>query len=216
MLLTVADTAEELEKLRVIFSKSHYFTYCSTTDKLLSAAKRYKPHVILIETNNITDTLRENATKVRDLLPYTYFITISNEDTSSLLPVLTYPQGVYSGTVLSQIVICVPRHPCASDPRENMIVHGLHMDLRERTVSLYGLPLAVTHNEAFLLRYLCEIYPRRADATELAKLCFGFGVKAKRSTVASRISRINAKAAALLGGRSIITCITDKGYQIDF
>lgn len=216
MLLTVADTAEEVEKLRVIFSKSHYFTYLTTTDKLLSAAKRYKPNVILIETDNITDSLRESVEKTRELLPYTYFITISSEDTSSLLPVLTYPKGVYSGTVLSQIVICMPRHPCSSDPRENMIVHGLHMDLHSRTVSLYGEPFSVTHNEACLLRYLCEIYPRRADAAELGRLCFGFGVKAKRSTVASRISRINAKAASFLNGRPIITCVTDKGYQIDF
>ncbi len=216
MLLTVADTAEELEKLRVIFSKSHYFTYCATIDKLYAAVKRYRPEVVLIETSRFDDALEREIMQVYDIPPCCYVILVTNADFPPDLPVLSHPMGVHSGTVLREIVLGRPRHPCASDPRENMIVHGLHMDLHSRTVSLYGLPLPVTHNEAFLLRYLCEIYPRRAKATELGRLCFGVGVRAKRSTVASRISRINAKAAAILDGRPIITCVTDKGYQIDF
>ena len=124
--------------------------------------------------------------------------------------------GVYSGTVLSQMVYSMPLCSCASDPRYDMILHGLHMDLKRRMVYIFGLPIPVTHNEAFLLRYLCEIHPRRATAAELGRLCFGYGVRAKRSTVASRISRINAKAASITMGRPIIKCVTDKGYQIDF
>lgn len=216
MLLTVADDKEKLEKLRLIFSKSHYFTYCATIDKLYAAAKRYRPEVVLIETERFDEALKQEIMRVYDLPPCNYVILVTNADIPPDFPVIPHPMGVHSGTVLEQIVICRLRHPCASEPRENMIVHGLHMDLYHRQVSLYGLPMPVTHNEAYLLRYLCEIHPRRATAAELGRLCFGVGVKAKRSTVASRISRINAKAAAILDGRTIITCVTDKGYQIDF
>lgn len=216
MLLTVTDDAASLERLRLMFSKSHYFTYCATTDKIFAAAKRYKPNVILLETDDINEKLLSDMKMIHAMLPNTFLLTVSNADTSSLEPLFSYPKGVYSGTVLRQIVICMPRHACASDPRENMILHGLHMDLHTRKVSLYGMELPLTHNEAFLLRYLCEIYPKRATAAELGMLCFGVGVRAKRSSVASRISRINAKATAILPGRPIITCVTDKGYQIDF
>lgn len=216
MLLTVTDTAEELEKLRLMFSKSHYFTYCATKDKILPAAKRYKPDVILLETEEIDDALVHEMEKVREILPNTYLLTVSSKDTEALMPLFSYPKGVYSSTVLQQIVICEPRHRCSSEPRENMILHGLHMDLHTGGEYLYGRHLGLTHNEAFLLRYLFEIYPRHATAAELGRLCFGVGVRACRSTVASRISRINAKAASLPPHRPIITCVTDKGYQIKF
>lgn len=216
MLLTVADTPEELEKLRLMFSKSHYFTYLSTKDKLYSAAKRYKPNVILLKTDEITDTLISDMEKVRKILPNMLLLTVSNADTEALTPVFSYPKGVYSSTVLQQVVICEPRHRCSSLPRENMILHGLHMDLYTGEEYLYGLPLHLTHNEAFLLRYLFEIYPKRATAAELGRLCFGVGVRAGRSTVASRISRINAKAAALPLHTPIITCVAKEGYKLEF
>ncbi|MBO5755620.1 MAG: hypothetical protein J6R89_06140 [Clostridia bacterium] len=216
MLLTVTDTAEELEKLRLMFSKSHYFTYCATKDKLYSAAKRYKPNVILLETDVVDDTLLSDMERVREILPDVFLLTVSNVDTEALVPVFAYPKGVYSSTVLRQVVICEPLHRCSSLPRESMILHGLHMDLNAGEEFLYGLPLGLTHNEAFLLRYLFEIYPRRATAAELGRLCFGVGVKAGRSTVASRISRINAKAMALPLHIPIISSRTNEGYQIEF
>lgn len=216
MLLTVADTAEELEKLRLMLSKSHYFTYLATKDKLFSAAKRYKPSVILLETDVVDETLLSDMEKVREVLPNMLLLTVSNANTEALMPVFSYPKGVYSSTVLGQAVLCMPRHVCSSVPKENMILHGLHMDLAAGEEYLYGLPLHLTHNEAFLLRYLFEIYPKRATAAELGRLCFGVGVRARRSTVASRISRINAKAMSLPLRRPIITCKTNEGYTIEF
>ena len=216
MLLTVADTPEELEKLRLMFSKSHYFTYCATKDKMFSAAKRYKPNVILLETDEIDEGLVSEMERIREMLPRMLLLTVSNADTEALIPVFSYPKGVYSSTVLQQVVICEPLHRCSSLPRENMILHGLHMDLYAGEEYLYGLPLHLTHNEAFLLRYLFEIYPKRATAAELGRLCFGVGVRAGRSTVASRISRINAKAAALPLQKPIISCVTNEGYKLEF
>ncbi len=215
MLLTVSDNKPALEKLYRIFCKSHYFSYFATCDRLLAVAKRYKPQVILIETDTINDALITDIEKIRTLLPNVFLITLSNEDTSPLSPVFSFRKGAYSGTVLRSIASCMPLHPSASSPRENMIVHGLHMDLHSLKISLYGEVAPFSNGEAFFLRYLCEIYPRRAPVMDLGKHCFGPYNKAPRTTVASRISRINAKATAVLGF-PIITYIRNVGYQIDF
>ena len=82
-------------------------------------------------------------------------------------------------------------------------------------VFLCGQKAPFTPEEVFLLRYLAEIYPRCADVRELAALCFTYGKKTPRSTVASRISRINKKAERIISV-PILAKKPGEGYGFDF
>ena len=95
------------------------------------------------------------------------------------------------------------------------IVHGLLMVPLEKRIYICGQKANFTPEEVFLLRYLTIIHPRRATTEELGALCFTYGKKTPRSTVASRISRINAKATQLIFV-PIIKHVPNKGYGIDF
>ncbi|MBE6655446.1 MAG: hypothetical protein E7609_01070 [Ruminococcaceae bacterium] len=95
------------------------------------------------------------------------------------------------------------------------IISGLLMVPFDKKVFLCGQKFDLTPEEVFLLRYLATIHPRRACASELGALCFTYGKKTPRATVASRISRINKKAERIISV-PIITHLSEEGYGIEF
>lgn len=215
MLLAVAPTANEAEQLRRKYAKLHCFVRCASYRNLVRSAEEYAPDVILLEVNEMTDLLVQKIQKIRQSLPDIALITLSDIDVSPLAPDLSYSHHVHNKTLLFQLLYF--RHPSANDSilKGGLIVSGLLLSPLDRAVFLCGHKIDFTPEEVFLLRYLAEIHPRRADVEELGKCCFTYGKKTPRSSVVARISRINKKAKELIGV-PVLTHRREEGYGIDF
>ena len=94
-------------------------------------------------------------------------------------------------------------------------ISGLLLHPYDNAVYLAGQAASFTPEEVFLLRYLAKIHPRRASLAEIARLCFPYGKRPYRSSVASRVSRINKEARRLIAV-PILTYRRGEGYGIDF
>lgn len=215
MLLAVAETPLEAEELRHTYAKLHCFVYVATHKNLLRAVEKYKPNVILLKVSAVTDLLVKKMQKIRKILPDIALITLSDGDVSALSPDLTYSSRVQKRTLQFQGLYFLEHIPQSSLFMGSYMILGLLMVPFDKKVFLCGHRVRFTPEEVFLLRYLAMIHPRRATAEELGSLCFTYGKKAPRSTVASRISRINKKAEQTIFV-PIITHLPDEGYGIDF
>lgn len=216
MMLVVTPSCEKTEFLRREYAKLHCFVYCATYKNLLRSAEKYTPDVILLYVSSpVTDTLVQKVEQVRALLPDVALITLADTDVSRLAPDLTYSLHVQKLILQFQALYFAYPHAHASYAKGSIIIEGLLLLPTERMVFLYGHPMSFTPEEVFLLRYLAEIHPRRADADELGRHCFTYGKKTPRSTVASRISRINKRAEAYISV-PIITHHRGEGYGFEF
>ncbi len=215
MLLAVAETPLEAEELRHTYAKLHCFVYVATHKNLVRAAEKYKPNVILLKVSTVTDLLVKKMQKIREILPDIALITLSKGDVSSLLPDLRYTPNVQKRILQFQDLYFFERIPQSSFFMGSCNISGLLLVPLDKKVFLCGHRVHFTPEEVFLLRYLAIIHPRRATAEELGSLCFTYGKKAPRSTVASRISRINKKAEQTIFV-PILTHRPDEGYGIDF
>ncbi len=215
MLLAAAPTAQQTERLRRTYAKLHCFVHCASYKNLVRSAEEYSPDVILLEVDEVTDLLVEKIKKIRLILPNVALITLANVDVSRLAPDLSYSLRPHHNTLLFQALYFSHPSPNASILKGGLIVSGLLLSPLDRLVFLSGHKINFTPEEVFLLRYLAEIHPRRADARELGKFCFTYGRKIPRSTVVARISRINKKAKERIGV-PILTQKPGEGYGIDF
>lgn len=215
MLLAVAPTPEDAEELRHTYATLHCFVYVATHKNIVRAAEKYRPNVILLKVPEMSDLLVKKMQKIREFLPDIALITLSDTDVSALEPDLEYSLRVQKRTLQFQGIYFLDRKPQSSIFMGSYIVCGLLMVPFQKRVFVCGRRIRFTPEEVFLLRYLSTIYPRHATADELGALCFTYGKKTPRSTVASRISRINKKAEEYLS-LPIIKCFADDGYGIDF
>lgn len=217
MILIVTPTAEETEELRRTFAKLHCFVFCATYANMVRAAEKYKPNAILLKVPEQNDLLVKKMRKIRTFLPQIAVIALadSKEDIVGLYPDLKYSLRVQNRTLQYQALYFT--HPVPHDAAfwGSYIIAGLLFVPTDRKVFLCGKRVQFSPEEVFLLRYLAEIYPRRADVGELGEVCFTYGKRTPRSTVASRISRINKKAASIISV-PIISKNTDEGYGFDF
>ena len=220
MLLTVSDTPNEVEKMRKMFAHLRYFTYCALTEDMLASVSRYPLHAICLKTECITEKLRSDVKEIRHRYPDITILLVSDTQDHALpvdmhLNADTPPYHIF----FHVLYYLPPSRNSASNMKENLVVKGLLFNSYRNHVRLYGWVASFTGEEVFLLRYLAEIYPRRASVEELASLCFGFGKTAKVSSVFSRISRINKVARMTVKSlsRPIVTYQASLGgYQIDF
>lgn len=215
MLLAVTPTVEETEHLRRVYAKLHCFVHCAVYKNMVRSAEKFRPDVILLKIHDVTDELVRKMERVREILPDVALITLANVDTSALSPNLAYSHRVQKLTLQYQSVFCAPMSPNAAATRGGLIVSGLLMLPFDTEVFLFGHRAHFTPEEVFLLRYLAENHPRRISSEELGSYCFTYGKKTPRSSVASRISRINKEAQRVIG-LPIITLRRDEGYGIDF
>lgn len=216
MMLVVTPTDARTERLRREYAKLHCFVYCATYKNLLHSAEKYTPDVVLLEvTETVSDALVQKVRRLREILPDVALITLADTDVSSLAPDLTYSLRLHKQTLQFQALYFAYPHKHASYKKGSIIIEGLLLIPTEFMVLLYGHPIDFSPEEVFLLRYLAEIYPRRADADELGRYCFTYGRKTPRSTVASRISRINKRAEDYIF-TPIITHRRGEGYGFEF
>ena len=214
MLLAVAPTTEEIEKLRHTYATLHCFVYTATYKNMVRAAETYKPDVILLKVHEVTDLLLKKMQRIRKILPDIAVITLSNTDVSALAPDLKYSLKVQKKTLLFQGLYFNLPTPKDSYFMGSYIIEGLLMVPFGKKIFLGGQLVRFTPEESFLLRYLATIHPRRANADELGTVCFSYGKKAPRTTVASCISRINQKAENAI----FVPIIShrEEGYGIEF
>lgn len=215
MLLIVAPTAEETEAWRHTFAKLHTFVYSATYHNFVTSAEKFSPNAILLVVHEVTDTLLSKLKRVRAFLPDCALITISKCDTAELSPDLSYSPHVQRFTLKFQAHYFAKKHAYESVLPGSRMISGLLLVPMDEYVFLYGRPAKFSAEEVFLLRCLAEHHPRRMTAEELGKYCFAYGKKTPRTTVASRISRINKEAKRIISV-PIITHKNSEGYGIDF
>lgn len=215
MLLAVAANAQEVEKLRRTYAKGYCFVYLATYRNFVNSAKEYRPDVILLMLDKVTPLLLKKMEDIRKFLPDVSLVTMSNEDTTALAPDHCLKNNPHSLTLVFQAHFYSPDSPNASVLRENRIVGGLLLCTYLRMAFLYGKEIHFSPEEIFLLYYLSEIHPRRAEIEEIGRHCFAYGSRPTRASVASRISRIN-KRAKEHSGLPIINHLPDQGYGFAF
>lgn len=213
MVLAVAPNDEETEALRRLYAKSHLFVYCATYRNFVNSAEKYAPNMILLKVHEVTDSLVKKVRRIRELLPSVSLITLSDADTSALSPDVTCSARAHRKTLVFQAVYFLSASPYASVFSGSRMIGGLLLHPYERAIYLHGQAFYATPEEAFLLRYLAEIHPRRADWRELGRHCFTYGRATPRSSVASRISRINREAVRCIS-LPLITYRAGEGYGI--
>lgn len=213
MVLAVTPSNEETEALRRFYAKSQLFVYCATYRNFVNSAEKYTPNMIVLKVDAVTDTLKEKVKRVREALPHVSLITLSDSDTSALSPDFAYSTRIHAQTLFFQTVYFLEASPYASVFTGSRMINGLLLHPYDKAIFLYGQPFHATPEEAYLLRYLAEIHPRRADWQELGRHCFTYGKSTKRSTVASRISRINREARRCIS-LPLITFHAGEGYGI--
>lgn len=220
MLLTVADTPYKVEQLRKTFAQLRYFTYCATKETMLSCAKRYAPHAICLKTDEITERLKKDLEEIKSAFPSLAVILITDCVGHSLPADILLPKDAPVTHIFFHVLYYMPAKAYSSPLlRQNLLIKGMLFNTYMCHVRIYGWVIRFTGEDVFLLRYLAEIYPRRASIDELAELCFAYGKKASTATVRSRISRINQRAVNSLKAltRPVVTYkASDGGYQIDF
>ncbi len=215
MLLAVAPTREETEELRRTYAKQHCFVYCATHANMVRAAEAYRPNAILLKMPEVTELLLRKIERIRKVLPDVALITLSNEDVSAFKPDAHHPLRAQNRTLQFQAIYCLGSSPNEGAFKGSYIISGLLMVPFDKKVFLAGKRAHFSPEEVFLLRYLASIHPRRANADELGALCFAYGKKVPRSTVASCISRINREAERLISV-PIIQNVRGEGYGIEF
>ncbi len=220
MLLTVAENAKEVERLRKIFVAMRYFTYCATFDNMVEVAEKHPLTDLVIEAEAITARLEKSIAKIQALYPEIHLFLLSDDKNHSLTVTIQLPFHISSDEVLFQILYYgKDTQNSVEGFHENLLVKGMLFNTYMHEIRVYGWIVDFSANDAFLLRYLAEIYPRRADIDELASLCFGYDKKVSESAVKSRISRINTRATLSLPplSRPVVTHKRKEGgYQIDF
>lgn len=220
MLLTVAATSQKVEQLRKIFAHMRYFTYCATFDNMVDTAEKYAISDLVLEAEKVTEHLVEDVAKIKMLYPEIHLFLLSDDKEHSLCVTRQLPLDISSNEVLFQILYYgKPTPNSVIDFHENLLVKGMLFNTYVHEIRIYGWIIKFSANDAFLLRYLAEIYPRRASKGELLSLCFEYGKKASFSALNARISRINKRAVASLPplSRPVVTYkAKEGGYQIDF
>lgn len=221
MILTVADTAEKLERIRRAFADLHFFTYCALTEEMTDALREYKPTILYIDKSEYSVSFCETLALIAAQNPKIVIICVcdpSEQGESNLPSVIRLPHlRSYRSLVLS-VAYYAPESANASPLcKQNCIVHGLLFSAEPKDIRLCGKRLTtLTPSEAYLLRYLAEIHPRRARSEELARLCYGYGKCVSSAAVAATVKRINQKASPILRFRPLITFQKEEGFQIDF
>ena len=216
MMLVVTSCAERTELYRREYARLHCFVHCATYQNFIHSAEKYAPDVILLEVlDAVSEKLVQKMQRIREILPDIALIVISDVDTASLAPDLKYSLRVQAQTLQFQAMYFSPRSKYASLKPGSLIISGLFLVPSELLVFLCGQLAPFSPEEVFLLRYLAENHPRRIGVEELGRCCFTYGKRTSRSTVASRISRINAIAKKLISV-PIITNRRGEGYGIDF
>lgn len=215
MLLAVAPNAEEAEKLRRTYAKGYCFVYLATYRNFVNSAKEYRPDVILLALDKVTPLLEKKVADIREFLPDVKLVTLGGENVDALAPDFCLKKNAHPFSLVFQAHFHSPDSPNAALLRENRIVGGLLLCTYQRTAFLYGDEIRFSPEEIFLLYYLSEIHPKRADVHELGRHCFAYGSHPPRATVASRISRINKRTKERLG-RPIIKYFPDEGYGFSF
>ena len=215
MLLVVARDGCEAESLRRTFAKLHLFAYFATYQNFLHSAEKYSPSAIVLSVDEVTDALVEKVKRMRSALSDVPLLTLSDADVSALSPDIRCSTRVHAKTLLYQAVYFSLPTPYASAFSGSIMISGLLLHPYDHAVYLAGQAAAFTPEEVFLLRYLAEIHPRRASLSEIAHLCFPYGKRPSRSSIASRVSRINREARRLISV-PILTYRRGEGYGIDF
>ena len=218
MVLIVTPSVAETEELRRKLAKLHCFVYCAMYSNMVRVAEKYLPTAVMIKVSEKSDLLDKKMKRIRSFLPDIAVITISDSSDaiSELRPDLKLSPLVHDKTLQYQALYFTPQLPQSAAFWGSYIISGLLLNPTDDCkVFLGGTRVHFSPEEVFLLRYLAEIHPRRAEISELAALCFTYGKKTPRSTVASRISRINKKAKDIISV-PIIQKNADEGYGFDF
>ncbi len=220
MLLSVAQTIEEVVALRKCFTGLGYFTYSATFKEMAEIAKKYPLTDLMIRAVTVTEELKRSVEHIVCLYPDINVFLLSDDSSHTLKVRRQLPLDADAYDMLFQILYySEPTTNSALEFHENLIVKGMLFNTYRSHIRIYGWLIPFSQSEVFLLRYLGEIYPRRATIEELSSLCFSYGETASEGAVRTRISRINAKAKEHLPAlcRSVVTYKKDKGgYQIDF
>ena len=220
MLLTVGETENDVCALRKEFVSLGYFTYSATVDEAASLARKYPLTDLVIRAHSITGEIVATVDAIRSLYPSIHLFLLSDDKDHALDPRRQMPYDMDAYEVLFQILYYGEPSPnSVEDFRENLLIGGMLFNTYKAEVLIYGWRVPFPKSDVFLLRYLGEIYPRRATREELAELCFDYGKRASLAAVKTRISRLNARATELFPplSRPVITYKKDEGgYQIDF
>ncbi len=220
MLLSVAETAAEVVSLRAEFVRLGFFTYSATFEDMVALAQKYPLTDLIVRAVKVTELLKQRVEHIVSLYPELNVFLLSDNTSHTLSARRQLPFKTDAYEMLFQIMYYGKPSPNSAPAfYENLMVKGMLFNTYRSHIRIYGWLIPFSQSDVFLLRYLAEIYPRRASCEELAALCFSYGQGASESAVRSRISRINAKASEHLPAltRPVVTYKRNQGgYQIDF
>ena len=217
MLLSVADTPEDLEHIRKMFTHHLCFTYLALKENMLALARKYEPKVILLRVKEMTETLVRDAKRLYEEYPDLKFV-IASDDTSHTLPCAI--QVKYHTCALHLVFhTCYYKPPSAASGKmkENHRIDGLYFNTYFSEIRIFGFAShRLTDNDGTLLRFLAEHYPAHVSAEKIAECCFGYGKTVTIDAVKKRIRRINQHAKAWFNDHDIIKHFDGESFQIDF
>lgn len=81
--------------------------------------------------------------------------------------------------------------------------HGIRDDIREKTTTLFGLPLSLTPTERMVLRYILYALPQGATAEELMHFCLNPAKDCTPANIPTHIRKINCAFYPCFGCRII-------------
>jgi DNA-binding response OmpR family regulator len=218
MLLSVADTPELIEKTRIMFRRYRFFTYCAVKEEMVSQVEKYRPTVIMLRVERITDSLKADVMLLYERYPDIKFVIVSDDRDHGLHCEIQVKASTKPFELLFHALYYMPACPASSAiSKENLIVHGLYFNTYHNQIRIFGrIVKDFTPSDGVLLRFLAERYPDHVTAEEIAECCFGYKEVATVGAVAARISRINKRGIQWFNTLKIIKYRHGLGYQIDF
>ncbi len=218
MLLTVADTPQEVEKTRKAFTNYYYFTYCATKEDMLSTAMKYSPSTVLLRIKAFTEPLKNDLKKLYENFPDIQLVIVCDDTDHGISCAKQVPYRTKFFHILYHVLYYSPRIPASIKKlKENLIVCGFFFNTYFSQIRLYGFSCpALTKNDGTLLRFLAEHHPHPVSAEKIAECFFGYGKRVTLNAVSARISRLNKHCIQWCNTHDVVKHIRGQGYKIDF
>ena len=217
MLLSVADTPELIEKMRKMFQHFRIFTYCAIKEDMVTRAQKYRPGVIMLRVEKITEALKRDAMYLYEVLPSIKFVIVSDDKEHDLPCAIQVRASTKPFELLFHAMYYMPGYPASAMTKDTLIVHGMYFNTYRNQIRIFGRTVKdFTPSDGVLLRFLAERYPDRVSTEEIAECCFGYNEVATPNAVAARISRINKHGLQWFNHHKVIKYRPGEGYQIDF
>ncbi len=217
MLLTVADTPEEVEKTRKSFVKFYYFTYCAVKEDMLSQAIKYEPTTVLLRIKAFTEPLKADLKKLYEIFPKIQLVIVSDDCEHGIPCAIQVKASTRFFHILFHVLYYTPPLPASIKLKENLCVCGFFFNTYFVQIRLFGFACPkLTLNDGTLLRFLAEHHPNPVSAEKIAECCFGYGKTVTLNAVSARISRLNKHCIQWCNYHNVVKFFPGKGYKIDF